>query len=510
MKARQVFILIMVSILILISACGEKPEPEIPDEAIRTKATSVTEKPEETAPGKETELPEETEAEEAETEEQPEFIWKYQYDTRVYSLASFGEEVACGHYCVSYIHHISDATLLDAISLEHSADMLKYSPDGVYLGAGQGMYGVLLTKLEGDYDQIKVSGGYSGRLAFSPDGSHIATCRRDDGIVRIWEMEGFNQTDTLEAPDLAEKPQMWKTVDALEYHPSGRYLAAIHNDLTIHIWDLENSKVTRTLEYAHSGLMRTPFAFSPNGKDMAFVAEDRDNTLIRLVTVDGGDQVIDIVEPTKIYRNMKFSPDGSMLAVATIKNTSIWDVASGDLLYILDQEIRSLDDAPFLLAFTDDGGHLAVGRADKSLELWRFPGADPIEPPVVDIKEPPPLSGDILFDTNSAKIKQEAFPGLEALAEELYDNFPQATIKFIGHTDSQGDDDSNMTLSINRAQAVMDWFQSWADAKGAVEWTLLMEGRGESELKVPDVDVDGNFLNTAGSLNRRVEIEIEP
>ena len=108
-----------------------------------------------------------------------------------------------------------------------------------------------------------------------------------------------------------------------------------------------------------------------------------------------------------------------------------------------------------------------------------------------------------------AELKQEAFVELEALAEELYANFTKATMTFVGHTDSRGDAQSNLQLSIDRAQAIKDWFQDWADEKGDLEWTLLVDGKGDSELKVQDEDVDGNFLNDAGALNRRVEIEID-
>ncbi|OPZ78185.1 MAG: Outer membrane porin F precursor [Actinobacteria bacterium ADurb.Bin444] len=125
------------------------------------------------------------------------------------------------------------------------------------------------------------------------------------------------------------------------------------------------------------------------------------------------------------------------------------------------------------------------------------------------MRTPPPLPGDVLFDTGSAELKQEAFAELEALAEELYANFTKATITFVGHTDSRGDAQSNLQLSIDRAQAIKDWFQDWADTKGSSGWVLLVDGKGDTELKVPDVDIEGNFLNDAGALNRRVEIEIE-
>lgn len=93
------------------------------------------------------------------------------------------------------------------------------------------------------------------------------------------------------------------------------------------------------------------------------------------------------------------------------------------------------------------------------------------------MRTPPPLPGDVLFDTGSSELKQEAFVELEAFAEALYASFTKATITFVGHTDSRGDAQSNLQLSIDRAQAIKDWFQDWADKKGSVEWVLLVDGK---------------------------------
>ncbi len=43
---------------------------------------------------------------------------------------------------------------------------------------------------------------------------------------------------------------------------------------------------------------------------------------------------------------------------------------------------------------------------------------------------------------------------------------PQASIKFIGHRDSRGDSAYNLQLSLERASAVKDWFENWADENG--------------------------------------------
>ncbi|MGI5907818.1 MAG: OmpA family protein [Christensenellales bacterium] len=125
------------------------------------------------------------------------------------------------------------------------------------------------------------------------------------------------------------------------------------------------------------------------------------------------------------------------------------------------------------------------------------------------MRVPPPLPSDVLFDTGSAKLKEAANAELESFANELYASFTKAKITFIGHTDSRGDANSNLQLSLDRATAIKNWFQTWADEKGIDGWTLLVDGKGETELKAPDTNVEGTFLEDAGALNRRVEIEIE-
>ena len=80
------------------------------------------------------------------------------------------------------------------------------------------------------------------------------------------------------------------------------------------------------------------------------------------------------------------------------------------------------------------------------------------------------------------------------MAEELYAAIPEASITFAGHTDSRGDAASNMKLSLDCANAVKDWFEKWVQDNSVDGWVLQIEGRGDTELKVPDTDVEGNFL----------------
>jgi OmpA-OmpF porin, OOP family len=59
----------------------------------------------------------------------------------------------------------------------------------------------------------------------------------------------------------------------------------------------------------------------------------------------------------------------------------------------------------------------------------------------------------ILFDVNSHKIKPESYGALKDIANVLNEN-AEVKIKIIGHTDSDGDNATNMALSKKRADAV--------------------------------------------------------
>ncbi len=507
----RTLILLLVFALALVTACAGESKPGEESDPVVTPATTEgpveTKDPPVVTPTK-TEGPVETEGPEMEGE--PQLVWSHKHENNIHSVATSDETVAVGEYKVTYIHHLSDGSLMDVLIHEHAVEDTEFSLDGSVLAAGQGYWGVLLSELADDDEPKTIGSGYNSRLAFSPDGLSIATGNRD-GIVWIWELDSLSQTAALENPELANKTVAERWLLAIDYHPSGQLLAATHTDGSIYIWDIEKEEVVQSLQYGADVTASHTFRFSPKGSEMACAVKDGGEDLIRLMPVDGGDATRDLIVPERVM-DLNYSPDGSLLAVASRLATTLWDLASGEMIYTLNQTITTSPTltSPIALTFTPDGGHLAVARWDGTIELWRLPGAEPIPPPPVDMRTPPPLPGDVLFDTGSSELKQEAFVELEVFAEALYADIAEATITFIGHTESRGDAKSKLQLSIDRAQAIKDWFQDWADKKGSVEWVLLVDGKGDSELKVPDVDIEGNFLKEAGALNRRVEIAIEP
>ena len=82
----------------------------------------------------------------------------------------------------------------------------------------------------------------------------------------------------------------------------------------------------------------------------------------------------------------------------------------------------------------------------------------------------------ILFDVNSDKIKGESYGVLKEISTVLKEN-AELKIKIIGHTDSDGDDKSNLDLSKRRAESVkamlskefgIDATRIQADGKGGI------------------------------------------
>lgn len=103
----------------------------------------------------------------------------------------------------------------------------------------------------------------------------------------------------------------------------------------------------------------------------------------------------------------------------------------------------------------------------------------------------------LLFATNSADLQPAARENLTTLATSLK-NFPDSDVLVIGHTDSTGTAEYNMTLSQRRATSA----KSFLMAQGVAESRITAEGRGLTE---PIAD---NKTPEGRDANRRIEVAI--
>ncbi|MBK8951625.1 MAG: OmpA family protein [Chitinophagaceae bacterium] len=103
----------------------------------------------------------------------------------------------------------------------------------------------------------------------------------------------------------------------------------------------------------------------------------------------------------------------------------------------------------------------------------------------------------ILFVTGSSKLQSKSFKGLNEVAQILKDN-PGMTLAVDGHTDNVGNDDKNMVLSQNRADAVKNYLAT----KGVSVDRITSVGHGET------IPVADNKTAAGRQQNRRSELTL--
>lgn len=103
----------------------------------------------------------------------------------------------------------------------------------------------------------------------------------------------------------------------------------------------------------------------------------------------------------------------------------------------------------------------------------------------------------ILFGFDSSTLQPEAKKNIYKLADILK-KYPDSNILIAGHTDSDGSDQYNQSLSESRAKSVSDY----AMMQGISSSRLSVVGLGENE------PVESNDTDYGKKLNRRVEIAI--
>jgi outer membrane protein OmpA-like peptidoglycan-associated protein len=96
----------------------------------------------------------------------------------------------------------------------------------------------------------------------------------------------------------------------------------------------------------------------------------------------------------------------------------------------------------------------------------------------------------ILFESGSATLKPESTPTLNAVLELLGDHDDVALV-IEGHTDSQGADSSNQTLSERRAAAVKEYLVG----SGVASDRLETKGLGESAPVADNATPEGMATN---------------
>lgn len=319
---------------------------------------------------------------------------------------------------------------------------VAFSPDGMVLGSGEDRL-VRYWDVESSntvdmtpahtmpdvQDQARGLGhtGWVRAVAFSPDGTTLASCG-EDHTVKLWNREGhhlqtligernpiralaFNPTGTLLAGAEDEKIRLWtfsgnpdhkairydKEFDqgeghnmhqgpiwALAFSPDGTLLASGGEDRDVRVWHVATGKCIRVFR-GHTAWVRT-LAFYPEsgqymrkglprwlapmfGRHPIILASGGDDETVRLWDVERAQLRTLLESKAGQVRSVAFHASGHLLLSAEDRVIRIWDQVTGRDLGALEGHT----DWVWSLAFDPNDRWLASSSSDLSIVLWEMP-----------------------------------------------------------------------------------------------------------------------------------------
>ncbi len=190
-------------------------------------------------------------------------------------------------------------------------------------------------------------------VAWSPDGSKLATASKDD-TAKVWEAATGRELLTLRGDQ--------GPVECVAWSPDGSKLATAGEDQTVKIWEAATGRELLTL-HGHEGHVMS-VAWSPDGGKLATASRDK---TARIWEAGTGRELLALRGHQDQVLSVAWSPDGGKLATASGDSTAkVWQAETGRELLTLHGHRARVE----RVAWSPDGSKLATASWDRTAKTW--------------------------------------------------------------------------------------------------------------------------------------------